>query len=286
MSEQFPNISKWTMNPDIDNTIFNNFWSNPAISYSQKTCILKFRTGQYMGNARKQLFFGIERFPSITCPICNSPYAYTWLHILLKCNQHHIHALRTKRHNKAVWEIRKLILSLQKSRCYILMNAGTFNNNPQENTVPTWLLPCTCAQQRCHCNTRFKPNLLCIIELPHQSTPPPHPTNNLTLQFMEFTYTNDIFPQDTINNKIQKYQPLINDITRHGWKVDPLIVISAGARGTTHAPSMKQLEQTFKLPQNPIIHTFKEINTIAIQDASSILLHKRRIENNQAIPTE
>ena len=33
-------------------------------------------------------------------------------------------------------------------------------------------------------------------------------------------------------------------------------------------------------------HTFKEINTIAIQYARSILLHKRRIENNQVIPTE
>ena len=158
MAEQFPNINKWTMNPDIDNELSNDFWTNPAITDSQKTSLLKFRTGQYMGNARKQLFFGIQRFPSNTCPICNSQDADTWLHVLLKCNQHHIHALRIKRHNKAVWELRKLILSSQKSRCYILMNAGTFNNNPQENTVPPWLLPCTCEQQRCHCNARFKPD--------------------------------------------------------------------------------------------------------------------------------
>jgi hypothetical protein len=229
------------MNQDIDNELSNNFWSNPTIIDSQKTCILKFRTGQYMGNAKKQLFFGIERFPSNTCPICNSSDADTWLHVLLKCNQHHIHALRTKRHNKAVWELRKLILSSQKSRCYILMNAGTFNNNPQENTVPTWLLPCTCTQQRCHCNARLKPDLLCIKGFPHQNTPPTNPNDNLTVQFIEFTYTNDRFPQETVNNKIQKYQPLINDITQQGWKTDPLIVITAGARGTTHTPSMEQL---------------------------------------------
>jgi hypothetical protein len=204
----------------------------------------------------------------------------------LKMYQHHIHALRTKRHNKSVWELRKLILSAQKSRCYILMNAGTFNNNPQENTVPTWLLPCTCNQNRCHCNARFKPNLLCIKGLPHLNTPPTHPTDNLTVQFIDFTYTNDKFSQDTINNKIQKYQPLINDITHQGWKIDPLMVITAGARGTTHAPSMKQLEQTFKLLETAVKHTFKVINTNAIQYASSILLHKRRIENNQAIPIE
>jgi hypothetical protein len=132
----------------------------------------------------------------------------------------------------------------------------------------------------------FFTDLLCIKELPHQNTPPTHPTDNLTVQFIEFTYTNDRFPQDTINNKIQKYQPLINDITQQGWKIDPLIVITAGARGTTHTPSIKELEQTFKIPENMAKHTFKEINTIAIQYASSILLHKRRIENNQAIPIE
>jgi hypothetical protein len=35
-----------------------------------------------------------------------------------------------------------------------------------------------------------------------------------------------------------------------------------------------------------IKNTFKTINTIAIQYAGSILLHKRRIENNKSIPTE
>jgi AraC-like DNA-binding protein len=144
------------------------------------------------------------------------------------------------------------------------MNAWTFNNNPQENTVPTWLLPCTCEQQRCYCNAKFKPDLLYIKELPHQSTPPPHPIDNLTVQFIEFTYTNDRFLQYTINNKIQEYQPLINDITQQGWKIYPLIVITAGARGTTHTPSMKQLEQTFKLSENYVKHAFKAINTIAI----------------------
>jgi hypothetical protein len=286
MAENFPNICKWTMNNDIDNELSNNFWTNPVITDPQKTSLLKFRTGQYMGNARKQLFFGRDRFPSITCPICNSPDADTWLHVLLKCNQHHIHALRTKRHNKAVWEIRKLILSSQKSRCYTLMNAGTFNNNPQENTVPAWLLPCTCQQQRCHCNARFKPDLLCIKKLPHQSTPPLNPTNNLTVQFIEFTYTNDRFSQDTINNKTQKYQPLIDNINQLGWKVNPLMVITAGARGTTHIPSMKQLEEEFEIPPSNIKQTFKAINTIAIQYAGSILLHKRHIENHQPIPTE
>jgi hypothetical protein len=139
---------------------------------------------------------------------------------------------------------------------------------------------------RDHCNARFKPDLLCVRELPYQSTPPTFPADNLTIQFIEFTYTNDKFSQDTINNKIQKYQPLINNIIQQGWKVDPLLVISAGAIGTTHAPSKKQMETIFLLYENFVNHTFKEIYTIAIQYAGSILLHKRRIENNQSLPIE
>jgi ribonuclease HI len=102
IAENFPNIEKWTGNRNIDNELSNNFWENPIIIDSQKTCLIKFWTGQYMGNARKQLFFGIERYPSITCPICNSTDPDTWFHVLLKCQQQHIHALIVKRHNKAV----------------------------------------------------------------------------------------------------------------------------------------------------------------------------------------
>ena len=116
-----------------------------------------------MGHARKQLFFGKEAFPSRTCPICNSTDADTWLYILLKCKQQHIHALITKRHNRAVWEIRKLIVSARISRYYTLMNVGTHNDLPQENTVPPWLLSYICGTQRYHCNARLKPDILCII---------------------------------------------------------------------------------------------------------------------------
>ena len=81
-----------------------------------------------------------------------------------------------------------------------MMNAGTYNNNPPENTVPPWLLPYMCRQQRCHCNTRFKHDLLCVKRLPYQSPPPTEPNENLTIQFMEFIYCNDITPDDKYTN--------------------------------------------------------------------------------------
>ena len=282
----YPNINKWIANDKIDNELSNKFWTNKNITDSQKTCLLKLRHGQYMGNARKQLFFGREAFPSITCSICNSTDPDTWLHVLLKCKQQHIHALRIKRHNKAVWELRKLLVSSKKSRCYILMNAGIYNNDPPENTDPPWLLTCECGQQRCHCNARFKPDLLCVKGLPYQSSPPIEPDDNLTIQFIEFTYCNDRIPDETINRKIEKYQPLIDNIANKGWKIDPLIVITAGARAATHIPSMDNIETTFKIPKQSIKNAFEAINVIAIQHAMSIILHKRRIENNEPIPLD
>ena len=201
-----------------------------------------------MDNARKQLFFGREAYFSITCSICNSLELDTWLHVLLNCKQSHIHVLRTKRHNKAVWALRKLIVLSKHSRCYILMNAGTFNDNPPKNIVPPWLLPCTCDLQRCHYNARFKLDIICVKGLPYQANPPNTPENNLKIQFIEFTYCNDRFSPETITRKTEKYQVLIENITSRGWNVEPLIIITTGARATTHIPSMKILEEKLKIP--------------------------------------
>ena len=94
MATQTPNTCKWTENIDIDKQLSNEFWDNPSITDKQKSCLIKFCTGTYMGNARKQMFFGHQRYPSITCPICNSNEPDTWLHVLLSCKQQHIYSLR------------------------------------------------------------------------------------------------------------------------------------------------------------------------------------------------
>ena len=283
IANQTHQLHKCLENKDIDKTLSNNFWKNPSITDKQKTCLIKFRTRQYMGHAWKQLFFGREVYPSKTCPICNSLDANTWLHVLLICKQQHIHALIIKRHNKAVWEVHKLIMSNKISRHYTLMNAGTYNERPQVNTVPTWLLPCTCGTQRCHCNAKFKPDILCVIGHPYNHPPPEAPTTWITIQFIEFTYCNDRFAAETLDRKITRYQPFINNIITRGWNVAPLMVLVAGARATTHIPSMKNLETKFKLPLIKIKNTFQQINIIATQYAHSILLHKWRLENRQSI---
>jgi hypothetical protein len=187
ITRNFPNIDKWINDNNIDKATSTSFWDHPAITDPQKTCILKFRYNQYMDNARKQLFFGPIIYPSITCSICNSLEPNTWKHFLLSCHHSHIHALRIKCHNKVVWEIRKLITQHKHSRCFLLMNAGTFNEALPDNTVPSWLVQCTCQHFQCHYNARYKPNILCVQGLPYHSPPPNGPNPAFTLQFIEFT---------------------------------------------------------------------------------------------------
>jgi hypothetical protein len=128
----------------------------------------------------------------------------TGLHILLCCKEPHIHKLRINRHNKVVQEIRKLLISNAKSRCFILTNVGKIDGQPQENTVPNWLLPCSCINQT-----------------------PQEPNQTLTVQFIEFTYCNDRYSSNKIQEKTKKYLDLITDIKARGWNVDPLITLTA-----------------------------------------------------------
>ena len=121
---------------------------------------------------------------------------------------------------------------------------------------------------------------------PYQSPPPIEPYDTLTIQFIEFTYCNDRIPDETINRKIEKYQPLMDNIANKRWKVDPLIVITAGVTAATHIPSIDSIESTFKIPKHSIKNTFEAINVIAIQYAMSVILHKRIIENNEPIPID
>jgi hypothetical protein len=238
-----------------------------------------------MGNARKHLFWN-ELFPNINCSLCRIIQPDTWLHLLLCCTEPHIHKLRINRHNKAVQEICKFLISNTKSRCYILMNAGKTDGQAEENTIPQWLLPCTCNNQiqRCQCNAKLRLDILCIRNHPYNAKPPNQPNPTLTVQFIEFTYYNDRYSPDKIDEKTVKYEGLIEDIKARGWKVDPLLVVTIGARGSTHKTTISILKNLYTIPKTIIEPMVSQLNTNAIKYAMNILLYKRKLENNQPIP--
>jgi hypothetical protein len=49
-----------------------------------------------------------------------------------------------------------------------------------------------------------------------------------------------------------------------GWKVAPLLVISANTRGTTHNPSIQTLKTTYNFKKSKIKETLISVNTITI----------------------
>jgi hypothetical protein len=285
LTKTFDNINKWINDPHIDNKISNNFWTNPMIRDTQITQILKFRYGQYMGNARKHLFWS-EFFSNVNCSLCRMIQPDTWLHLLLCCTEPHIYKLRINRHNKAVQEIRKFLISNNKSQCCILMNVGKFDEQTHKNTVPNWLLPCICNNQtqRCQCNAKLKPDILCIRNHPYNTEPPTGSNPTLRVQFIEFTYCNDKYSPNKIQEKTRKYQGFIDAIKAKGWNVDPLLTLTAGARGSTHKSTITELKNTYTIPKTLIEPMVSQLNINAIKYAMHILLYKRKLENNQPVP--
>ena len=56
--------------------------------------------------------------------------------------------------------------------------------------------------------------------------------------------------------------------------------------GNHTCPSMDNIETTFKTPKHSINNTFEAIIVTAKQYAMSIIMHKRKIENNEPIPLD
>ena len=83
------------------------------------------------------------------------------------------------------------------------------------------------------------------------------------MEFIEITNCDDRFATNTLAKKTTKHQPLINNITSRGWNVAPLMVLAAGAKVTTHIPSMKNLETKLKIINTKIKNTIEQINIIA-----------------------
>jgi hypothetical protein len=108
---------------------------------------------------------------------------------------------------------------------------------------------------RCRCPARLRPDLLCIQGLPYQGNPPTAPDHNVTIQFIEFTYCNDKFSLETIVAKTNKYQPLVDELEAHNWKIAPFMVLTVGARASTHVTTMTLLYDKLKIPKPSIKQT-------------------------------
>jgi len=67
------------------------------------------------------------------------------------------------------------------------------------------------------------------------------PTPSKTIQFIEFTYCHDKFPNTAHIGKTAKYNPLIHALKVASWQVNPLI--TTWVRGAIHKQPIKDLEK-------------------------------------------
>jgi len=173
------------------------------------------------------------------------------------------------------------LLAHPTTRCYTLINAGKFKDRTPDNTIPSWLLPCTCYLPRCKCPARLRPDILCILGTTPTAQPPFSPNPSLKIQIFEFTYCNDRFPQEATTRKLEKYDILLPLLTQQGWAVLPQKIITAGIRGSIHTATTKSLLD-LKIPNNKIQKLMETFSQISIRYLTHIILNKRKLEKKQA----
>ena len=232
-----------------------------------------------MGNHRENIFWPLK-FPNPNCTLCHKNDRDTWPHLLSMCEHPYLKGLSIARHNKAVHLITQTLQANKHTKYYTLTNAGTSNNNRQEQTVPEWLIECTCTQTKCQCHAKHRPNILCYFGASNHTSTPLLPSNAHTIQFMEFTYCHDRFPEQAITQQQAKYDPLINAIQNKRWKVNPLITITAGVRGAIHEQPIHKIDE-LNIPKTIIKNLMKNIHQNAIKYLTYIVLNKRKLDNKQ-----
>ena len=115
---------------------------------------------------------------------------------------------------------------------------------------------------------------------PTRTQTPISPSTNYTIQFIEFTYCHDKFPEQARTHKHTNYDPLIQSIQNNGWKPYPLITITAGVRGAIHEHSIEQLTK-LKIPKSSIKTLMKILHENVIKYLTYLVLNKRKLDNKQ-----
>ena len=112
------------------------------------------------GNAKANTLGNIGALKFITMY-----HAYTlhiWPHLQSLCEKKIFNRLRIARHNVVVHELTNLLKSSIHTRHLTFANANTKSYTPHNNTIPLWILRCTCITPKCACLAKLRPNILCI----------------------------------------------------------------------------------------------------------------------------
>jgi len=177
---------KWLSNDQINQKLLNHFWKNENVTDAQNSQTLNFKYTQYMGDHRKHVFWPLTH-QNLNCTLCHKNDGDTWPHLLSSWENPYLRGLRIARHDKAVHLITHTLQANKNIKFFRLANARKINNKIPDQTIPYWLLKCTCPQTPCGCHAKLTPYILCIIEAPNQTQTLMTPSPTRTLQLIEFT---------------------------------------------------------------------------------------------------
>ena len=113
--------------------------------------------------------------------------------------------------------------------------AGTIKSKTPDNTIPSWLLPCTYYLPSSQYHAKLRLGMLCVIGSPPSAHPLLHQISNLKIQIFEFTCCNERFSIKATVRKLNKYYVvLLLLLSQQGWETLPPIICSVGIQGTIH----------------------------------------------------
>ena len=232
----------WTTgNPDIDPKPSNIHWRLATPQYrSILQIIFRLRNGDQVN---QRLLWLHAKDPSTVNPNCplgcrrnGAPCIDSWIHMFL-CSKSGAQGMSTSRHNAACRLILSYILGGNMGRWLILKNFGRTDDEPEEKTVPPWMLPPTNGSP-----AHNKPDFVIVVGWPRHKAPPTAPILagtkssedadiSIRLVLVEVKYANDMLTLEKHEQAHQLYSGpgrLTGYLEEAGWKVEhnfPTVVI-------------------------------------------------------------
>ena len=206
MSHKIHKCKKWLSNEEIHHKMSNHSWNIPQTTDPQTTQLLKLRFVQYVGNHKKNLLWRhMHTNPNWT--LCQIKDEDTWLHLLSLWTINFLRHKNRKTHWHCPPTHQPTKIKCIHTRHLTLIFASNQHGNYQNNTIPPWLLSCTCNTAQCECLAKLRPEIVYIQDATYEQNGPL--ILDLTIRIIKFTFTHN---DQAVQTKEDKYNPLINAI--------------------------------------------------------------------------
>lgn len=136
----------------------------------------------------------------------------------------------------------------------MLTNTRTFESQTLDNIVPSWLFPCSCYLPW-HLTS---PKQMCLWNQPLHSNSPFTQNLHHKVQFIQFPFCNDRYFTDARDRKETRYNSILHNNKLQRGETKLLMVLTSGARDTTHVHTKEALHKPFDISYNCYLRYLKQ----------------------------